>query len=423
MTEKDTAQVGSTFGSVFGGALGSAAGHAVGAGVGYLLNEATADNQLERQKELQQQAFGLNQLAAQNQASIEVNGLRAAGLNPAIANGAGAASISPGSASAGTTPTLGNVFDGIANIIAAAKAPSDISRTQAETSNLGAMTGKIGEETKEVSQRVNIVTPKVVSKLDADISNTLESVRNAKNFNDAYEAQNKFLKENSQFVFSQMQSKLESQGLWDSLSEDTKDTISKLASGEISVSQGEYDGLIKTINAQKLLSDSDMALVKNAFDTNVLVRQFQNSGTMKALETAPADAKAFMYKQMKKIDAEIQGIYQDIKVGKAEVALKRAQKLKTEFERESSELNDVKWLIKNGRYDDADVRTWEQSLDNMYQMLGKVVDGAGHVASGAAVGKSLQSGSVNTPKIVPPSDKQVIQVNSPSTFGRHLDFR
>lgn len=406
--------------------LTALAGNVGGAVLGQYMANKQMDKQLANQKELQRHAFDLNQKAVQQQAQLEVNGLRNAGLNPAGADGSGAPAVQPGSASVGNVPTLGNIFDGVAEIVQAAKMPTDIANTEANTANTRT-------NTAATQQQIDFVVPKVLDKMDKDIASLVESIRGARNLNDSFEAQDKFLREQSRVIFDRMRSNLIDKGMFESLAPDTQQTLDDLANGSITVGQGEYDALIKAIDAQSKLSDADRRYIDNAFANNLTVRQFMDEGVMKSLAKAPEDARKKLYKDIDRLNAEIEGIKQDIKVGRADVALKRAQKLRTDFERESAELNDVKWLAKHGRDDDVDVRTWELGLQQGYDFLSNsaraletyvLVRGAGESAGRAA---RPDPETASRPVIIAPTEGQMIRShnsrNDPKNLDRYLNWK
>lgn len=426
------AQNESVFSSIFGSALGSAAGNAAGAGIGYLINEAAAENQLKRQKELVHFANSLNEQNVSNQAALEVQGLKNAGLNPAMADGSGAPQVSGGQASANSVPTLGNIFDGIAQIITAAKAPSEISRTesetsrtQAETSRTQADTSRVKSETSLNAQKLNLVTPQLMKKTGAEIDSLVQSIRGAKNANDTFEAADKFLRYHSAVIFESALNKLQKDGLFDALSEDTQNTLVALANGQIQLGQGEIDALRKSIDAQVALSDADKALVHNAFDNAVVAKQFADKKVFESIYKAPQAVRDYTYKQMKKLEKDMEHINQLINTEKAQAALDYANKAMIEFERESKELNDVKWLIKHGRYDDADVRTWEQTLDEVSSIAHEVIRTGASIGTGYAAGRGAAAGkaaSGSAPILRHATEKEIMDVNRPKSFGNTLFY-
>lgn len=398
--------------------LTALAGNVGGAVLGQYMANKQMDKQLSNQKELQRHAFDLNQKAVQQQAQLEVNGLRNAGLNPAGADGSGAPAVQAGSASVGNVPTLGNIFDGVAEIVQAAKMPTDIANTEANTANTRT-------NTAATQQQIDVVVPKVLDKMDKDIESLVESIRGAKNFNDAFEAQDRFLREQSRVIFDRMRANLIDKGMFESLAPDTQQTLDDLANGSITVGQGEYDALIKAIDAQLKLSDSDRRFIDNAFANNLTIRQFNDKGVMMALTKAPQDMRNKLYKEIDHYNAEIQGIMQDIKVGRAEVALKKAQILRTNFERESAELNDVKWLAKHGRDDDVDVRTSEMALENVNKRIDDLLHTVEMIAAARVAGTAARPRenpeTQPRPVIIAPNEGQMIRSHNSRNDPRNLD--
>lgn len=405
--------------AVFGSPeMTSIAGNIGGAMLGQYMANKQMDKQLANQKELQRQAFELNQQAVKQQAQNEVVGLKNAGLNPALADGSGAPSVPAGSASVGNVPTLGNIFEGVAEIVQAAKMPTDIANTEANTANTKT-------NTAATQQQIDFFVPKVLEKMDKDIESLVQSIRGSKNLNDAFEAQDKFLRDQGKVIFDRMRTQLQEKGMYDSLAPDTQKTLDDLAEGSISVGQGEYDALIKAIDVQSKLSDADRRLIDNAFANNLTSRQFMDKGVMNALTKAPQDLRNKLYKEIDHYSAEIAGIMQDIKVGKAEVALKKAQTLRTNFERESAELNDVKWLAKQGRFDDVDVRTDEMALENVNKRIDDLLHLAEMMAAARLAGTSARPRenpeTKPRPVIIAPNEGQMIRSHNSRSDPKNLD--
>lgn len=408
-----------------GAAAAAVGGQILGAKLSHYANADLQSRQFAEQEKLQQRAVEANAAAVRNQAPLQVTGMQQAGLNPASVAGTGAPVVSPGAA-AGASTQLGSVFDGLSQLVQAIKQPSETEKVYAETGLVQANTERAEAETAKVYQEVKVVTPKVLSKMDQEIDKLRQDVRSAKNANDMFDSQRKFLGEHSKAVFSGFIQKLQDQGTYDSLSSDTKDTLAKLANGELVVDQGSFDALMKTIEAQSKLSDADRKLVENAFANNLTVRQFMDDDVMNALTKFPADTRKELYTRIDKMNKEIEGIAQDIKTSKTQAALNKALERLHDFNREASELNDVKWLAKQGRFDDVDTRTWEQSLNNVQEMFQGVTRAMEMMImsrmAGQAAGQAAAPQQSSGPKIQPPSDADVRRYNAPRTFNQTNEY-
>lgn len=405
-----------------GAAAAAAAGSILAAKLSHYSNADLQSRQFEEQEKLQQRAEQANADAVRNQAPLQVTGMQQAGLNPAGVTGAGAPSMSAGVA-AGAASQLGSVFDGLSQLVQAIKQPSETEKVFAETGLVRANTEKVEAETAQVHQQVNLVTPKTLTKMDADISKLHQDIRSAKNANDMFDSQRNFLREHSKSVFAAFIQKLQDSKMYDSLSDDTKDTLSKLASGELTVDQGAYDALIKTIDAQMKISDADRKLIDNAFANTLTVRQFMDSGVMEALTKFPEDTRKELYKRIDKYGKEVEGITQDIKTAKTQAALNKALERLYNFNRESSELNDVKWLAKHGRNDDVDVRTSEQSLNNLYELLQGTTRALEMMIMVRSAGRAAGPGFAGSaPPIVKPTESEIKRVNAPRTFNQTNNY-
>lgn len=405
-----------------GAAAAAAGGSILSAKLSHYSNADLQSRQFAEQEKLQERANEANSAAVRNQAPLQVTGMQQAGLNPASVTGAGAPAVSSGTAS-GAASQLGSVFDGLSQLVQAIKQPSETEKVFAETGLVRANTEKVEAETAQVHQQVNVVTPKSLSKMDADIAKLHQDIRSAKNVNDMFDSQRNFLKEHSKSVFAAFIQKLQDSKMYDSLSDDTKDTLSKLASGELIVDQGAYDALIKTIDAQTKISDADKKLIDNAFANNLTVRQFMDSGVMDALTKFPEDTRKELYKRIEKYSKEIEGITQDIKTAKTQASLNKALERLHTFNRESAELNDVKWLAKQGRIDDVDVRTSEQSLNNLYELLQGTTRALEMIIMARTAGRSAGTAPAgSSPPIVKPTESEIKRVNAPRTFNQTNNY-
>lgn len=114
--------------------MSDAGGNVMGSGVNVAGNMVMMHQQLENQRKLNKEAYDMNQRSMRESPTAQVAGLEAAGVNPATMAGnfQAAPEIAPGAAASGQF-TMSNIFEGLADIIAAAKAPSEISNTKADT--------------------------------------------------------------------------------------------------------------------------------------------------------------------------------------------------------------------------------------------------------------------------------------------------
>lgn len=207
---------------------------------------------------------------ARQAAQVQVHGQQNAGLNPAMAEGgiASAPTVSAGSAGIGSMG-LANVFDGIANIIAAAKAPSEIAQIEATTE-------KTGAETENVKYDYTALKPEQVKKMEKDIEKLNEDIQSARNFNEVYQTKSDFIKEQGSAIFTGWKDQLKGTGNWDKLPEKTRQTIDSLANGDIELDVGSVEGLNQIIQSQTNLSEADKRVMTNLVDTTVAMKQLKN---------------------------------------------------------------------------------------------------------------------------------------------------
>lgn len=248
-----------------------AGGNIFGTAMGLGANAIQQNMQLENQKELMNQQNIINRNNAAQAAQIQVHGQQNAGLNPAMADGgiASAPTVSQGAAGMGAM-TLNNVFDGIANIIAAAKAPSEIA-------NIEATTAKTGAETENITYDFTTLKPEQVKKMEQEITKLNEDIQTAKNINEVYQTKSDFIKEHGPAIFTGWKDQLKSTNNWNKLPEKTRQTIESLSNGDIDLDVGSVEGLNQVINAQTNLSEADKRVMSNLVNTTVALKQLKNS--------------------------------------------------------------------------------------------------------------------------------------------------
>lgn len=246
---------------------GNLAGGAINTGMNAILQQ----RQFDEQEKLQRNAMKMNENAVFMQPQLQAMGMQNAGLNPAGVTGTGAPTIQSGAA-AGSTSSMANIFTGIAEIIAAAKAPSEIAKTEAEA----------------IKTTVEAATiPIHAEQMKAAIAKLTAETQNLTNINEVFEARNNFLSDYSQSIFTGYRDVLKGTGQFEKLSQRTKDTINKLADGEIELDIGQLEALDSIINSQKNLSAADAETLHSMMDAIITNRQMNTKSTMDAIADMP----------------------------------------------------------------------------------------------------------------------------------------
>lgn len=310
---------------------GILAGLATG-GISNLMSEWHADKQMSREKELMNYQNQLNKANALDAYRTSVQGMKMAGLNPALAQDAKplAPEVSKGSVSQAENveldPTIMLLDAQRRNIEAdTAKKEAEVPNVQADTS-------------KKIAERLytNAGTDKVKSE-----------TQNINNINDTYAATNRSLAD----FGKGMAEKWQATDWYNHLAPDTKSTIDAIAAGEIPLSVGAMHALRDVISAQKELSDADRTLVKNAFDNAVTDAMFSEKSIMDSIARMPETQQKHLNASKDKIIAETEKIKYKFKdLIDAELKGKKLSNTQLDALIKSFKTNDLGYLKSQGEY-------------------------------------------------------------------------
>lgn len=340
----------------------STAGNIAGSIFNKNINLDLMDKQMENEKELQRNAYALNQQALANQASIEKHSLENAGLNPATATAQGAPSLQAGSA-AGANSQLASIFTGVADLINAAKAPTEIEKATAEKELAKAGTKKAEAETSAiVEQTKNVIQ---------DTKKLAEETQGAKNVNDVFKAQQNFMKDYGASVFDGYRGILKNSKQWENLPYKTRSTIDSLADGYIELDIGSLEALNNIINSQANLTERDKKTIHNILDTIIDLRQLNNESVLKSYETMP-------HTQKKLLMAEINNFNEEAKKAKTEADLNKLNKWLGEHTSDE-------WLIEHGMKDEIERRKYKDLFNRILNMPFNVIENGAPAAIGGAI--------------------------------------
>lgn len=296
------------------GTLG-AAGLAAGVGV-QLLNNAMADEKAReafgRQRILMNDQNRNNVANVQSQAGREVQGYRAAGLNPALmlAGGTQAApTVSQGNADMAQTFPLQ-----INDMLALAQ----LENIQAQTENVKATTAKTNAEVPNVNADTDL---KMAQKLYQDASTEVqkEKAQEIANINKTYADQNSFLEDQGPAMMQAYREKLKANGVWDKMLPKTRDTIDAMADNDLPMSIGALKALNDIMDSEGKMTDTDTKMVKNALTNAVIHEQLSDKSVINAMAKMPwYDAELKKY-GIDKIKADINKVAAEITKIAAEI--------------------------------------------------------------------------------------------------------
>lgn len=342
--------------------LGAGFGNIAGNGVNYLFNSALQNQQFKNQQALQKSAFRMNQKAVQQQARLQAIGMQQAGMSPAGVNGAGAPSLQSGAA-AGATSGMSNIFSGLAEIIAAAKLPSDLSKIDSEVLLNRANAGKAGEEAEQL-QHAN-----------AD-----------------WTSYNDFMKKHGPQVFAKQKEAMENavvrqwtdddgnkhtESLWDFLPDETRSTYQKIIDGEVSITSGNFKAFSDDVEMQAKLTEAQARMVAAATHAGILVEKLQDPKALRAMLDEEKNKVRKLEQELKESKSRATSNYasarlsnveaerkertmpdkeQGKKLAAAEVELLQTQVAEKIQKMDQEALKDFLYLWDQGRYGDAMMR-------------------------------------------------------------------
>ena len=293
-------------------------------GVNQMLGQYNAAQAYERQKELMDKQYQYNQSLQKSSASNQVEGLRMAGLNPALAgsNPSSAQSVGLGSADMGQTFPV--------------QAADMLALAQAE--NLQADTAKKQSEVPNIKSDTEL---KLAEKLKIG-----EDAQRIKNLNDSFATENRSLGE----MGRAMAQKWQSCPWYNELAFDTRSTIDAIAVGELPLSVGAMAAFEKVVNAQKNMSDADRTLVRNAFDNALAEAQFNDKAIFNAIASMPEKESKLLSSQRDKIVEELPEIRQKVANLVSDLKTKKLTQEQMRAEIDSFKRNDLGFLKSKGEY-------------------------------------------------------------------------
>lgn len=348
-------------------------GLAVAAGTSFMNNmfaQKNASDAYQREKQLMDKQHSMNVADTINAHTYNVEGMRMAGLNPALGQGATPAVPETSKGSADMAQTIPfNASDALAAAqIENVKADTDIKRAQ------------VPQIQADIRSKFADILYKSAGakKIDAE-------TQNINNLNAEFKAQNDALAGFGQI----MAQKWQSQPWYAGLAPDTRNSIDALAAGEVPLSVGAMAALEKTIDAQKNLSDADRTIVKNAFDNAVSSAMFSDDSVMRAIAQEPKDKRNLLYKHideidasMKKIDAEIPNIIQNLKNLRSQKNLTDVQAAFEDAKSKAFKAGDLDYLKSQGEYGKWVEKYAEDRLADIFKIVPAVAAGR---AAGSAV--------------------------------------
>lgn len=388
-------------GDILSGLAVSAGGNVAGAlangGLNYLLQE----NQFEHQKQLQDRAARRNAQAVAEQAQLQKLGMENAGLSPAPVQGTGAPSLQAGAA-AGASSQMANIFSGLAELVQAIKAPTEIEKSVAESRLAGAEATKIGTDIEQ------------------------------------YRDYNDFMQKHGPSMFEEKKAALEqaivrewtdddgvkhTESLWDFLDDKTRSTWQKIIDGEIPFTVGRFKAMMDDVEAQVKFAEADDRQVTSMAHLGILLEKLQDPKALQALldkeknevrqlEQGIKESKSRAYANWQqgklagaeatRTERETPDKDQSEELLKARVELMQTQVAEKIQQMDQKALSDWKYLYDQGRYADCA----RAIFGNASQEAVEVVKAVGPWAVAGRAAQLLKMGSKPQTPVAPHSTKE-----------------
>lgn len=337
---------------------GSMAGFGMVAhGVDQMLADRRATKSYNREREMMQMQNSMNKANMVGAPSMQVEGLRMAGFNPAMVAGAGsspAPTVSKGSADmAQTLPfdaaglaQLGLIDAQRENIEAQTektKAETQVVPTEGEKNSAQAMLyGKEAELTEEQKKKVQ------------------EEAQKIANENKNYTDENERLKSLGQTVAKEWMRS----DWYDKLPDHLKGYIEELASGKFDLTIGDLQAFDALLSTQGNISDKAKATMENTVLVEIAKKQLLNDESLTAIANLPVEEYRLKSNLADKTKEEITQVQQNIRKIQAEIGRigvmnqldeTHMDKLEAEIKHIAKQIeqineNDYGILIKDGKY-------------------------------------------------------------------------
>lgn len=241
------------------------------------MSELHADNQLNREKQLMNKQNALNRANALDAYSQQVQGLRMAGLSPAMMNGQ-APTIAP-AVTKGTVGMAENVEFDPANLLLDAQREN----VQADTAKKEAETAKIeGVDTKNVEADTNLkVTQKLLG--EANTGKVNEETTNMSNINKVFAEENEATK-----LFGQtMAQEWQKEPWYNELTKGQKMVLDDIAQGNFDLTIGFIQALDRSIKTNSSMNETMKNNAENALNRTIFKAQLSSPKVKEKLRDLP----------------------------------------------------------------------------------------------------------------------------------------
>lgn len=282
-------------------------------GVDQMLADKRATKSYNREREMMQMQNSMNKANMVGAPSMQVEGLRMAGFNPAMVNGAGsspAPTVSKGSSDMAQTIPFDVASIAQLGLVEAQKEniEAQTAKTEAETENIPKTGANIDADTsKKIAETIHEydkdnATKTGIAKTEAEIGKIEAETKSIQNTNEVFEEENKGVA-----LFGQtMAMDWQKQDWYKSLPSGTKMVIDQVANGNVPLSIGSLRALITAIDTDGNMSKMQKDKAENALASAVAKGMLEDPKVKKALVKMPETQRNKLISETAKIIQERQ---------------------------------------------------------------------------------------------------------------------
>lgn len=380
-----------------------------------LFSNFTADrkaaNQYARESALMKKQFQMNRQNALETPRLQKEGLRLAGLNPALAQDLGATQVSP--VSKGSASMAENVELSPSDLLTAAQyknIEADTAKKEAEAAKISGVDTKNTEADTFLKQAQTLFTGANTEKVN-------EEAQNMQNINEQYADQKKGVALFGQTAAQDWQK----QPWYKSMTSGQRQVIDAIAQGQVDLTPGTLSALSNSIKASNEMSENQKNLAVDSLARTVVEKQLSNPDvvdamvkdvqakynlTQKQIDNLKANTEKTLYKMKELIDLDLQGKKYSNQISKEEAQMKNILK-------KAEKQGNMDYLRNEGDYGNYAWKVLENAISRTFDL-------AMMLLAGRYVGKTAGKAASEASPIQKPTGSDVEHFGNTGLTPSHI---